>query len=190
MKRILYPAAILTFFLYFCPVAEAQTQLYNQSDTDIALIYNGVAVPVPANSVLFWPEAPSGDFIAYIYRYISDIRDTSSRVVEKFGFVALENENGIIIFDRFRRALSASLVNNTAKEILVEYSNLSVFIQSGATATLPGIFITPTAEATVLISECHGDFIGPAQALLLSFETSLHGLRAEIKWTWGSLLSN
>lgn len=181
MKRILYPAAILTFFLYFCPVAEAQTQLCNQSDTDIALIYNSVAVPVPANSVLFWDEAPSGQFIAYIYRYISDIRDTSSRVVEKFGFVALENENNIIIFDRFRRPLPVFLANHTSREILVEYSNLSVFIQSGATATLPGIFITPTAEATVLISECLGDFINPPEPLVLSFKVSVNGLRAEIK---------
>lgn len=181
MKKILYAAAILAFSLYFCPLAQAQTQLYNQSDSDIALIYEGVPIPVPANSVLFWNEAPPGQFIAYIYRYISDIEDTSCRVVEKMGFVALENENGIIIFDRFRRPLPVFLANHTSREMLVEYSNLSVFIQSGATVILPGIFITPNGEATVLISECRGDFINPAQPLLLSFKTSLHGLRAEIK---------
>lgn len=179
MKRIFYAAA-LAFSLYFCPVA-AQTQLCNQSDYDINLVYEGVAIPVPANSVLFWPEAPSGGFIAYIYRYISDIEDASSRVVEKYGFVALENENELIIFDRFRRPLPAFLANHTSREMLVEYSNLSVFIQPGATATLPGIFVTPNGEATVLISECYGDLINPAQPLLLSFQTSSDGLRAEIK---------
>lgn len=180
MKRI-FTAMTVVFCLCFPGIAEAQPQLCNQSDTDIVLIYNGVAVPVPANSVLFWPEAPSGQFIAYIYRHVSDVDNTSCRVVEKFGFVALENENELIIFDRFRRPLPTFLANHTGREILVEYSNLSVFIQPGATATLPGIFVTPNGEATVLISECYGDLINPAQPLLLSFQTSSDGLRAEIK---------
>jgi hypothetical protein len=181
MKRIFLYAAMTAFCLCSFQIARTQTQLCNQSDHDINLVYEGVAIPVPANSVLFWPEAPSGQFIAYIYRYISDIEDTSSRVVEKYGFVALENENELIIFDRFRRPLPVLLANHTSKEMLIEYSNLAVFIQPGATVSLSGVFITPTGEATVLISECRGDFINPPQPVLLSFKTSPDGLRAEIK---------
>ncbi len=181
MKRILYAALIMLFSLSFATLAEAQTQLYNQSDKDIALMYDGDVIPVPANTALFWPEAPSGQFIAYIYQRMPGVIDTDARIVKKLGFMTLENENGVIIFDRFQQSLPAVVTNYKDIEVVVEYNNLSVFIQSGATAVLPDIFITPTGQATLLISECQGNLINPAQPLVLSFATSIDCLRAEIR---------
>lgn len=181
MKTALYATAMLFSFFSFATLAEAQTQLYNQSDNDIALMYGDDVIPVPANTALFWPEAPSGQFVAYIYQRMPGVGDTTSSIVEKLGFMTLENENGVIIFDRFLQSLPAMVTNYKDIEVAVEYNNLSVFIPPGVTAVLPDIFITPASQATVIISECRDNCINLAGTLILDFETSPNGLRAEIR---------
>jgi hypothetical protein len=146
---------LLSIALFFGHSLFAQAKIYNETDKSFTLvyqeddIYQEETISVPAFSHVYWDEAPSGNFIAYLYQTITT---EPSLIMEKLGFVSLCNNDQLIIIDRTLQSLPVFIVNTGSEEFVLEYNRRTIFLQAGQSGSLEGLLLNLKKEAVVLVS--------------------------------------